>query len=451
MNGAVTARSGATISGVDDPRAMLAREPMHRRQVIAVAIATALNALDGFDVLSISFASPGIAASWGVTRAALGVVLSMELIGMAIGSLALGAIADRAGRRPMILVSLGIMATGMAAAAFAGNIVMLSALRLLTGLGIGGMLAATNAVAAECANARRRSLAVAIMAGGYPVGAVVGGTIASLLLAATGRWQIIFLFGAALTAAFVPLVLWLVPETIAFLCTRQPRNALARMNRIFRQQGRAPLDRLPPREERAGAPRLAELFGGEVRLVTLVLTLAYFCHIMTFYFVMKWVPKIVADMGYSAGAAGSVLVWANVGGACGSVALSLLTQRVAVRTLVIAAMIGGGVAVALFGEGPASLAALSVAALAAGFFTNGATAGLYALIAQSFPVRLRGSGTGLVIGVGRGGAALGPIVAGLLFAAQWPLAAVAGTMALGTVLGAVTLVYLGERSAAGVA
>ena len=106
---------------------------------------------------------------------------------------------------------------------------------------------------------------------------------------------------------------------------------------------------------------------------------------------------------------------------------------------------------ALFGEGPASLAALSVAALAAGFFTNGATAGLYALIAQSFPVRLRGSGTGLVIGVGRGGAALGPIVAGLLFAAQWPLAAVAGTMALGTVLGAVTLVYLGERSAAGVA
>jgi len=222
----------------EDPRAIIAREPMHWRQILAVGIATALNALDGFDVLSISFASPGIASQWGVDRAALGIVLSMELIGMALGAFTLGTMADRLGRRPTVLICLVIMSSGMGVASFANGVVMLSALRLFTGIGIGGMLAATNAIAAECSNAKRRNLAVAIMAGGYPVGAVIGGTIASALLGSTGRWQSIFEFGAVATAAFIPLVLWLVPETIAFLCDRQPKGAIERINQTMRRQGR---------------------------------------------------------------------------------------------------------------------------------------------------------------------------------------------------------------------
>ena len=151
---------------MEDPRAIIAREPMHYRQVLTVATATALNALDGFDVLSISFASPGIAHDWGITRAALGVVLSMELIGMGIGAFLLGNLADRIGRRPTILTCLVIMGIGMGLASIADNVMMLSLFRLFTGLGIGGMLAATGAIVAECSNARRRNLAVAIMAGG---------------------------------------------------------------------------------------------------------------------------------------------------------------------------------------------------------------------------------------------------------------------------------------------
>lgn len=426
----------------DDPRAIIAREPMHRRQVLAIAIATALNALDGFDVLSISFASPGIATQWGVTRAALGVVLSMELIGMAIGAFALGALADRAGRRPTILACLAIMATGMALASAATGVVPLSAFRLFTGLGIGGMLAATNAIVAECSNARRRNLAVAIMAGGYPMGAIVGGSAASALLAATGRWQSIFVFGAAATALFIPLVLWLVPETIAFLCTRQPRGALDRINRTLARQDRAQLRTLPPAESALSKVSLAEAFAPGMAGITILLTLAYFGHIMTFYFLMKWIPKVVADLGFPAAAAGGVLVWANVGGATGSVALSLLTQRFDVRQLVTGAMIGGAVAVAAFGQGLHTLAALSSVACVAGFFTNGATAGLYAVFAQSFPARLRAGGTGLVIGIGRGGAALGPIVAGLLFSTGWPLSWVAPAMAIGSLVGAGALFSL---------
>ena len=139
-----------------DPRAIIDSAPMSGFQWGIVATMVGLNALDGFDVLSISFASPGIAAAWGIDRAALGFVLSMELIGMAVGSLVLGGIADRIGRRFTILGCLVVMATGMFGASTANDVTSLSAWRVLTGLGIGGMLASTNAAVAEAANAKRR-------------------------------------------------------------------------------------------------------------------------------------------------------------------------------------------------------------------------------------------------------------------------------------------------------
>ena len=422
-----------------DPRAIIAREPMHFRQIIAIAVATALNALDGFDVLSISFAAPGIAKDWGIDRAALGLVLSMELIGMGIGALILGAMADRIGRRPTILSCLVIMASGMFLASTAQTVTILSAFRLFTGLGIGGMLAATNAIVAECANARRRNLAVAIMAGGYPMGAIVGGSIASMLLGATGRWQSVFEFGAVLTACFIPVVLWLVPETIAFLLHKRPTGALAKINRTMVRQGRAPLDALPTRDEAPQRFSFGQFFAPGIASVTLLLIVAYFAHMMTFYFLVKWIPKIVVDMGFAPALAGGVLVWANVGGASGSVVISLLTQKIGVRPLVIGAMICGAVVVAIFGQGFTTIASLSLIACIGGFFTNGATAGLYAVIAQSFPASLRAGGTGLVIGIGRAGAALGPIAAGLLFAGGASLSLVALLMGCGTLLGGIAL------------
>nr|WP_321163563.1 MFS transporter [Sphingomonas sp. Leaf208] len=137
----------------DDPRAIIDSEPMSRFQWGVVAIMVGLNALDGFDVLSISFASPGIVRDWGIDRGALGLVLSMELIGMAVGSIVLGGVADRIGRRYTILGCLLVMAFGMAGASTAYGLTTLSLWRVLTGLGIGGMLATTNAAVSEAANA----------------------------------------------------------------------------------------------------------------------------------------------------------------------------------------------------------------------------------------------------------------------------------------------------------
>lgn len=146
---------------MEDPRQTIANAPMSRFQIAAVAVCVLATALDGFDVLSVSFASPGIADEWNIDRAGLGVVLSMELVGMAIGSIAIGALADKVGRRPVILGCLTLMAAGMALAAVARDIVTLSVIRLVTGIGIGGMLAATSAMVAEYSNIRTKNFSVA--------------------------------------------------------------------------------------------------------------------------------------------------------------------------------------------------------------------------------------------------------------------------------------------------
>ncbi|MBL0965439.1 MAG: MFS transporter [Blastomonas sp.] len=428
-----------------DPAEIIDSGPMSGYQWSIVATMVALNALDGFDVMSISFASPGISAAWGIDRGVLGLVLSMELVGMALGSLTLGRLADTAGRRNTILLCLALMTVGMLGAASAGGVISLSAWRVLTGLGIGGMLAAINAAAAEAANARYRPLAVVVMAGGYPVGTVLGGLVATQLLQHY-EWQSVFLFGAAWSALMMAVTWWRVPESIAFLASRQPEGALERINRTLRTMGHATVSSLVARTSQPGRVPLSRLFAPEWIKVTAAMTLAYLGHIMTFYFVMKWIPKIVADLGYPPAEAAGVLVWASIGGASGSLVLGLLTLRLPVRSLTIAAMLVSCVLVVIFGMGQPDLARLSMVAAAAGFVTNAGVVGLYALVATGFPVALRASATGFVIGVGRGGSALAPALAGLLFALGYGLPVVALLMSLGSVLAAAALLIGNRRS-----
>ena len=428
-----------------DPRTIVDAAPMSRFQWGVVATMVGLNALDGFDVLSISFASPGIARAWGIDRAALGIVLSMELVGMAIGSMVLGGVADRIGRRATILGCLVVMASGMLGASSAPDVTVLSLWRVLTGLGIGGMLAATNAAVAEAANARRRALCVVLMAGGYPVGSVIGGSISAVLLARYD-WQAVFQFGGIATLCFIPLVWWRAPESIAFLMHRRPPDALARINRLLRRMGHPTIDALPAPEPKAAKVPLVELFSPALARTTALLTLAYLTHIMTFYFILKWIPKIVVDMGFAAPLAAGVLVWASVGGATGSLVLGLLTLRLRLYALTIGAMLLSTGLVVAFGQERSDLAALSLIAALVGFATNAGVVGLYALIAQSFPTGVRATATGFVIGIGRGGSALAPALAGFLFAAGYGLQTVAVMMALGSAVAATALFVLSRRT-----
>lgn len=423
-----------------DPADILSGSRMSRLQILVVAITIALNALDGFDVLSISFASPGIAAEWGINRAALGIVLSMELVGMAFGSMVLGGIADKIGRRPTTLGCLLVMAVGMFMATTATGLVYLSMWRVVTGLGIGGVLAAINAVAAEFSNARRRHLSVSLMSIGYPTGAVVGGLVAARLLQSYD-WRAVFYFGASVTTTMIPIVFFVVPESVHWLSRKQPDGALDAINRALARMGHPAIASLPATVGDRRQQSLADIFSPRLVAATVIVTLAYFFHITTFYFIAKWIPKIVVDLGFAASSAAGVLVWTNVGGALGGATFGLLTQRYSLKPLTIGVLLLSTASVALFGQTPADLQRLSFICAVAGFCTNAGIVGLYAIIAQVFPTDVRAFGTGFAIGVGRGGAGLAPVIAGFLFAAGYSLPTVASLLALGS-LGAAGVLLL---------
>ena len=171
-------------------------------------------------------------------------------------------------------------------------------------------------------------------------------------------------------------------------------------------------------------------------------TSAYFLHIFTFYFILKWVPKIVVDMGFAASLAGKVLVWANVGGAVGGALFGWLASRAGLRPLTIVAMVLGGAMVVVFGRGQQDLEGLALICAITGFFTNAGIVGLYAMLAHYFPTRLRATGTGFGIGLGRGGAALAPVLAGYLFVSGMSLQGVSIVMACGSFLAALVLLAM---------
>ena len=419
-----------------DPRIALARSAMTGAQILVIAITVACVALDGFDILAISFAAPGIAKEWGIDRAALGIVLSMELLGMAVGAIALGALSDRVGRRKTVLFCLSIMALGMAAVTTAHTIIVLCLWRIVTGMGIGGIFANCNAIATEVSNAKRRDLAVTLMTVGYPLGAIIGGSIAAVLLQ-YHTWRSIFALGAAATLAMIPVVTWTLPESIPWLCSRRPSGALDRINRSLRQLGRAGIESLPAISTQESArPRL---LGSEFLRSTVLLTMVYTLHFITFYFLLKWVPKIVVDMGYPAASAAGVLVWTNVGSAIGGAGIGLLAQRFAIGSLTFSLLLASTAMVWIFGHGQASLQQMSLICAVTGVCTSAGGAGIYAIVARSFPADLRASGTGFVIGVGRGGTVLAPIIAGFLFSFGIHLQTVAILMGCGSLIAAALL------------
>ena len=229
-----------------DPRVMVRQGPMGLFQLWVTCLCTFINMVDGFDVLAISFTAPVIAKEWGVDPVTLGVLLSASLAGMCLGSIFLSPLADVWGRRAIVNLCVTVISVGMFASAFAGGVTELAFYRFLTGLGVGGMLSSGNTLLAEYASDRWRNLSISAMVTGYSIGAVIGGSIAAYLIVSFG-WRSVFIFGGACSAVLIPFCIFYLPESIDFILTARPANALARINAILRRLNLSELSALPPR------------------------------------------------------------------------------------------------------------------------------------------------------------------------------------------------------------
>jgi MFS family permease len=425
---------------------------MGSRQVIVVILMVFLNALDGFDVLSSAFAAPGIMQEWGIDRTALGVVLSAELVGMGFGSVLLGGAADRFGRKNTMLVCLVVMAVGMYMASRSDAVAPMTIWRFFTGLGIGGMLASTNAVVAEVTSRTGRSVSMAFYVIGYPVGGVIGGFAAQGWLLIDYDWRAVFIFGAVVTAAMIPLVMLLVPETPAYFVARRPEGALEKTNKSLAAFGKSPIASLPVIEDTGPKPKATDILANpRLRPITLLLAFGYMFHTFTFYYILKNAPTIVALSGYTQAEGASSLTYANIGGAVGGALFGFFLKKFGLKGPTLVALALGVGAVVYFGLGHESLWDWRIAALLSMFFLNAAIVGYYAAFALSFPAYARASGTGFVLGVGRLGAAGSPLVAGYLFdtinGGQDNLLTVSIIMSLGSVAAMILMWVMPIRDA----
>ena len=377
---------------------------------------------------------------------------------MALGSILLGGLADKIGRRPTVLGCLVVMAFGMFMVTTSRGVLGsalhsvlslfmmpadyrlldLSMWRVFTGLGIGGMLAAINAVAAEFSNVRRKSLNISMMAIGYPLGAAIGGFVVSANLSLV-NWRTVFYFGATVTTLLIPVVYFLMPESVHWLARKQPAGALARINRTLAKMGHAAIASLPVISEDQRKRSIGDIFAPGLLGTTLVVAAAYFLHITTFYYIIKWVPKILVDMGFAASAAGDVLSWLNVGGAIGGALVGVLSLRMGIKGLALTVLLLSTVSIIVFGNAPRDLARITMICMFVGFCTNGAINALYAIFGHVFPTHVRAFGTGFAVGVGRGGAVIAPIIAGYLFDRHLSLPVVSLLMSVGSTFAAILI------------
>jgi benzoate transport len=423
--------------------------PMSAFQTMAVTACVVLNMLDGFDVLAIAFAAPHLAAEWKLSGKEIGLLLSAGLAGMGIGSVLIAPLADRVGRRRIILLCLAVISTGMLACAATHSTLQLAVARAYTGLGIGGMLASLTVISGEYASNKWRSAAIGMQSTGYAIGATAGGFIAGYLLSTWG-WRSVFAFGGILTLLSIPMVLALLPESLDFLLARRPDNALQKINRILARMKRTPIDTLPASSIDMASPASSwtAVLRAPLARRTIALWIAFFLVMGSFYFVVSWTPKLLVQAGLSAsqGVTGGVLL--NLGGIAGASLFSLLSTRFGLRNLLGATLLLGGALMVVFGANTGSLGIGMTVAVFLGAVINACVAGMYALSPTPYPTEIRTTGIGLAVGIGRLGAILSPMTVGALLDDGWSVSHLYLAFLVPMAGAAIAVAVAGTRAAA---
>ena len=415
------------------PAALEPAESWQPLRIVVVALCFVLNMLDGADLLIMSFVAPVLSEEWQVNPEQLGVVFSASLAGMAIGCLFVAPLADRFGRRTMILGALVLVACSMIASGYVTSVEQLMLMRLLVGIGVGTIGVSMTAMASEFAPKKHANFAAGVVQAGWPVGSIITALIAAELIAEVG-WQALLIGIGCLSLALLVIVAMSLPESVAFLLRRQPVRALERVNRIRRRLGSDAIAALPPPAGEGAALNVAELFRGGRLRASVLLWIAVAFGYFVLYFVISWIPTLATNAGlavedaiyagatYNAGAfAGTTLVaWLAIGFRLNRVIALFFGMAV------VAMLVFGGFSM------PVPLTLLVAAAV--GITVQGAFNGFWPLAARIYPAEMRGTGIGWALGVGRIGAVLGPIVGGMLVGAG---VSIAGIFAIYTVPAAI--------------
>jgi AAHS family 4-hydroxybenzoate transporter-like MFS transporter len=414
-----------------------------------LSLCAAVLFLDGFDTQAIGYVAPALAKEWGLTRAALGPVFSAGLFGLMIGALLFGPLADRVGRKKIIIFSTLAFGLGALVTAFVHDVNALLAIRFLTGLGLGGAMPNAVAMTSEFNPRRRRATMVMIMFCGFSVGAALGGLLAAALIPQFG-WRSVFVVGGVAPLLLAPILALSLPESVRFLALTgrandrvsgllgriRPKVAFARGTQFVMHEPHLP-----------GIPVL-HLFRQGRTLVTLLLWVVFFMSLLDIYFLANWLPTVLNDLGSSVSASAAIGSMLQVGGVVGTFALGSIIDRFSFRALALVYFIAV-FAVGAIGQFGHSIILVTVAIFAAGFCIIGGQIAANALAAAFYPTSVRATGVGWALGIGRIGSIVGPLVGGMLMTMKWSTASLFMAAAAAALCAALAAFWLSRLAGMG--
>lgn len=411
-------------------------------QWVIIGLACFINALDGYDLVSMAFTSSAVVEEFGLSGAQLGWLLSSALIGMGIGSIVLAPLADRYGRKKLILVALSIDLLGLIMSAMADSYSDLLLWRIVTGIGVGGILACVTVVVSEFSNLRFRGLAMSIYSAGYGLGASLCGVLAAQLIPDYG-WRSIFTIGAALTVVAILATIIVLPESVHH---HRARGEEDEVRAIAHRIGKTEEFTVSPPAADAPKQRLSEILSGKYLATTIKLWIAFSLITAGFNFANQWTPRLLTEYGLSAqqGILGGIML--SFGGTIGSLIYGGLTTRIDARRLLIVFSLLSAVVLVTFILAASMPMMMFATGVAVGMLLNGCVTGMYTITPQAYPSALRATGVGTALGVARSGAVLAPIIVGYLLDAGWSPVALYASAAIVVAAAAAALIGVREYS-----
>ena len=402
-----------------DINEVIDRAKFNRFHFGVMCLCALLLIFDGYDLFIYGVVLPVLMDEWSLTPVQAGALGSYALFGMMFGAFIFGPLADRIGRKQGVMICFVLFSLATFLTGFASNTTQFGILRFIAGLGCGGLMPNAVALMNEYAPRRSRGTLVALMFSGYSLGGVLAAGIGIYVLPRFG-WEFMF-FAAIVPLLLIPLLMWKLPESIGFL-VRQGKEEQAR-NMLIKLNPTAGLDAnsdLTQTTTKATSVPVLDLFKEDRLLGTLMIWLAFFCCLLMVYALGSWLPKLMANAGYSLGSSLSFLLALNFGGMFGAILGGWLGDRFGLPRVMVWFFIASAVSISLLGFN-SPMIILYALIIIAGATTIGTQILLYANTAQFYPLAVRSTGLGWASGIGRTGAIAGPFLGGTLMAMALPL------------------------------
>ncbi|PQL08709.1 MFS transporter [Pantoea ananatis] len=426
-----------------DVRRLINQGALSGGQIRLIVLCFIVVALDGMDIAIMGFIAPSLKASWNVTNHQLGVVISAALIGLALGAMIAGPLADRFGRRLMIIFSVLFFGLWTLVTAFSHSIEQMILFRFLTGLGLGAAMPNVSTLVAEYAPERRRSFIITVVFCGFTFGAASGGFAASWLLPRY-EWHSVLLLGGILPLLVLPVLIRQLPESVRFLISRgAPAERIRTILERMIPGSTNPHSQFQSSEADATQPdknAIATVISPHYRTGSLMLWGGYFMGLFLVYLIGSWLPSLVSKQGMTVTQAAIITAMYQAGGTLGSLFAGWLMDRFNANLALAVIYFCGGIAIVALGFSPAQVTVMSSIAFCSGFCFNGANTGMNALSASYYPTHARATGSSWMHGVGRIGAILSAFVGAEMLSLGWSFNLIFLLLAIPAVLTAAMLV-----------